>query len=300
MSAALKSLIKYGIALVLLALVIRHAGIETIADDLRRITPLSWLAAIACVTLAQLVSSFRMEYFFRASGYPLSARYAMILCYVGAFYNFLLPGGIGGDAYKVILARKRMEMGAKTGVRIMLADRGSGLCILLLLFGVLLLRMDIAVIPYAHMLIVAGVIVMLLCYLGFSQWLLAFPPRVMAASLGYSLVIQSLWMGALASVWLSLGDGHHLGGYLALYCAASVAGMIPASPGGLGLKEGTYYFGASLLARYAGLPLSPQLGVTLSLCLFVLMFISALPGIIWLEKIGKMDYSKAPWQKEHD
>jgi uncharacterized membrane protein YbhN (UPF0104 family) len=294
MSAALKSLVKYGVALVLLALVIRHAGIGAIAGDLRRITLFSWIAAIACVTLAQLISSFRMEYFFRAAGYPLSARYAIILCYIGAFYNFLLPGGIGGDAYKVILARKRMEMGAKTGVRIMLADRGSGLCILLMLFAGLLLGMNITFIPYAHAIIVAGAIVTFLCYLGFSQALLAFPPRVMAASLGYSLVIQLLWMGALASVWLSLGDGQHLEGYLALYCAASIAGMIPASPGGLGLKEGTYYFGATWLAHYAGLPLSPQLGVTLSLCLFVLMFISALPGVIWLEKIGKMDYSKSP------
>jgi hypothetical protein len=47
----------------------------------------------------------------------------------------------------------------------------------------------------------------------------------------------------------------------------------------------TYFYGAKMIQHYTNVPVDGNLGVTLSLCIFSLSFISALPGILWLHKV---------------
>jgi uncharacterized membrane protein YbhN (UPF0104 family) len=288
--SALWSIGKYVLAAVLLYFIIRHAGVDKILGYLRRIPLLLLLLGFALVTFAQLGSALRMRYFFRASGFPLSVRYATILFYVGAFYNFLLPGGIGGDAYKVILARRRMNVTASQGIRIMLADRASGLCVLMLTLFAGLFTLDITAIPHARASIIAAAVMTLLCYLFFSRLLMRQPPAVMMGSLPYSLLTQGLWIAGLLTIWAALGNGHSAVEYVVLYCAASITGMLPVSVGGLGIKEMTYFYGAQLLRRFAHSGVDGDLGIAISLCIFFLTFATSLPGLLWLNKVEKAHY----------
>jgi glycosyltransferase 2 family protein len=241
------------------------------------------------VTVAQIIASLRMRYFFHASGFHLNKKFACVLYYVGAFYNFLLPGGVGGDAYKVVLARKRMEMPAMQGIRIMIADRASGLCILMSILFASLYLIDLSkVTAYANLLITLAFIITLAAYVTISKLFLKLPPKVMLMSLPYSLVSQACWVLTLSVLWKSLGNGQNLVEYTMLYCVASIASMLPVSVGGLGIREMTYFYGASLITRYAGIAVDGNLGVVLSLCIFALTFISALPGVLWLNKVAHL------------
>jgi len=292
MKSALWSIGKYVLAVILLIVILQHAQTDKILGYLRQIPPLKLLLSFMLITFAQIASGLRMRFFFRAAGFEIHRQFAIVLFYVGAFYNFLLPGGIGGDAYKVILARKRMNVTAKQGICIMLADRASGLCILMLAMFAALLMLDFsATIPYAPALIIACICITLVAYLFFSRWLMKMPPQVMLKSLPYSLAIQALWIAGLLAIWSSLGTGSYAIEYIVLYCAASITGMLPVSVGGLGIKEMTYYAGAQQLQHFAHSGVDGDLGIAISLCIFFLMFASSLPGLLWLTKVERIDHS---------
>lgn len=292
LKSAFWSIVKYLLAITLLVIVIRQAGPDKILGYLKKIPPLKLIFAFSLITLAQIASALRMRYFFNASGFFLNARFATILFYVGAFYNFLLPGGIGGDAYKVVLVRRRLEVTTKQGIQIMLADRASGLCILMLtMFGALLALDFSSTIAYARPLILLCGLITVAGYLFFSRWLLKQTSLTMIGSLPYSLASQSLWLASLLAVWAALSGGQYAPEYITLYCAASIAGMLPISVGGLGVKESTYYFGAEILRRYTHSGVDGDLGIAISLCIFFLMFTASLPGLLWLNKVEKAHYA---------
>ena len=291
MTAKTKSAFKYLFALVLLVFIVRHAGTEKILGYLKQISPLNCLLALAAACLAQIFAARRMQYFFNASGFPLNTRYAIILYYVGSFYNFLLPGGIGGDAYKVILARRHMDMPAMKGIKLMIADRASGLCIVMLMMFGMLCFVDLShVIAYYHALLFCGVVITLIGYAAFPKLLLKQDPLTMIKALPYSLASQSCWIVALVLIWQSIGNGKNIVEYIIFYSAASVVGLLPISVGGLGVKEMTYYYGADVMQRFAGIAVDPDIGIAISLCLFAMSFISSLPGLVFLEKIEKTSH----------
>ncbi|QKG53302.1 lysylphosphatidylglycerol synthase transmembrane domain-containing protein [Hymenobacter sp. BRD67] len=87
-------------------LVARHLDLPTLGRTLRYARP-GWLGlAAGLFTLSKLISSVRLNTFFRAVGIQLTERYNLRLYWLGMFYNLFLPGGIGGDGYKVYLLGK--------------------------------------------------------------------------------------------------------------------------------------------------------------------------------------------------
>lgn len=291
MTSRHKSIVKYLLAVALLTLLLHNTNIAKIVGYFKQISPVNIIAAFLFVTCAQIIAAMRMRYLFHASGFHLSRKFVIVLYYVGAFYNFLLPGGIGGDAYKVMIARKRMEMKTTLGIKIMIADRASGLCVLMFILFASLYLIDVSnIMPYANWLLAGAAIITVAAYLVISKIVLKQLPKTMLTSLPYSLVSQLLWVLTLYSIWQSLGNGKYFVEYAGLYCAASIASMLPVSVGGLGIREMTYYYGASLLAHYAGIPVDGNLGVVLSLCIFALTFLAAMPGILWLHKITHLHH----------
>src|SRR6476646_11862338 len=58
------------------------------------------------------------------------------LYWMGMFYNLFLPGSISGDAYKVVLLKKRYDSSYKKTSAAVLLDRFSGLLALGLIMSV--------------------------------------------------------------------------------------------------------------------------------------------------------------------
>ena len=66
-----------------------------------------WLIlALVAFLASKFLSAFRLNFFFRALGLKLNDWFNLKLYLLGMLYNQFLPGGIGGDGYKVYLLNK--------------------------------------------------------------------------------------------------------------------------------------------------------------------------------------------------
>ena len=107
------------------------------------------LLALFAFNLSKIVAAFRLNRFYKVIGVSLTDRYNLMLYYIGMFYNLFLPGSVGGDAYKVFLLHEQGVGRTKPLILATLLDRLSGLALLALLtFGLILLREDLAELPY--------------------------------------------------------------------------------------------------------------------------------------------------------
>ena len=88
--------------------------------------PLGLLLAFLAFNASKVLSAFRLNYFFRALQLELSEKYNLKLYYLGMLYNQFLPGGIGGDGYKVYLLNKLYQTPVKGLIAATLLDRISG------------------------------------------------------------------------------------------------------------------------------------------------------------------------------
>src|SRR5690606_18716449 len=88
-----------------------------------------WLfvPALLFFALSQLISSFRLLNFFKNIELPISVKHNIILYVQGMFYNIFLPGGIGGDGYKILTLRNQYNTASKQIFSAVFFDRLSGL-----------------------------------------------------------------------------------------------------------------------------------------------------------------------------
>jgi len=288
MKKRLLFLLKYTLALAMLAWVLHQADIEGIKDVYARLSPAHALLAFVFFNLGQCASSERMRYYYRHAGYRLARGFTLRLTYVSMFYNLLVPGGIGGDAYRVALLRKLQEVPIGKGVRLQLSNRLSGLVaiclliLLLLIFSTLDLpaRLLVTGIPLCLMMLGIGYVYVLLP-------MLKEPREVARGALLWSLGAQMLALLGVGALCLGLGsDGTQLVDYMLLYLAAALAGMLPITIGGLGIREFTFFYGAQLIGKIGGAGLHPELGVALALACFGITLVSSLAGVLWMGKLG--------------
>ena len=63
--------------------------------------------------ISQIISSERLRNLLNVNGFNLSFLENGKLYVIGMFYNFFIPGGIGGDMYKTYLFKKNLQLGNK-------------------------------------------------------------------------------------------------------------------------------------------------------------------------------------------
>jgi glycosyltransferase 2 family protein len=223
------------------------------------------------IDLSQVISSYRLLGFVRLMGIPAGFGFNFRLYLLGMFYNVFLPGGIGGDGYKVYLLRKKFRQPTKVILFGLLIDRATGLWAIAVLASVCIL--GIPQIGLAPAWVLGGIAVFVAgLYLLYRFFFRRFLPWLPAAML-IALVVQALQMGAVLLILRALhAEGSYLP-YLFSFMLSTIATIVPLSVGGLGLRE------------YAILQLAPLLlldqatAVSTSLCFYVISTIAALPGI---------------------
>ncbi|MEJ2004045.1 MAG: lysylphosphatidylglycerol synthase transmembrane domain-containing protein [Cyclobacteriaceae bacterium] len=237
-------------------------------------TRLHWIVvALLLFNLSQGVSAIRLNHFFTLIGVPLSTGFNLKLYYIGMFYNLLLPGGIGGDAYKGFLLKKYFHAPVRRLASAMIADRASGLYAIFILMAILaiLLSEDIPlpIIYTVGLAVIVGITGLIL----FHQLFPLFRKIFLKATI-LSLAIQGLQIAAVWAILQSLGISDNIPAYLLIFLLSSVATIIPITVGGLGLREMVFLYGA----RYFGL--DPEISVSVSLLFFALTVLSSLAGLI--------------------
>ncbi len=230
------------------------------------------LAGFAAYGLVEICAGVRWQLLLRVQGIALSWARVFMLLLVGVFFNFVIPGGTGGDVVKVFYLLKETPGKRAPALLSVLVDRLIGLFALIAMAGVLiaaqwhwLLSSPDALKYIWTALAILGAslaglgVSFLLTGFGLIHRLPArFPGRDKFAelALAYNLYGRA-WKPSAAAFVLSLGA--HLGYFAMFYCAAasfSAASSVPSfgkfctimpvintltalpiSVGGLGVRE---------------------------------------------------------------
>lgn len=282
-------LVKYLVALAMVSWVLHQADLEGIRGVLSHISPFYILLAVGFFNAGQAASSERMRYYYRREGFSLERGFTLRLTYVSMFYNLLVPGGIGGDAYRVVLLDKLHGVPLRTGVRLQLSNRLNGLLAISLLILALLVFSSL---HFPALLLATGIPLCLLMLAGVYHYLFLPLLKESYATAGgallWSLAAQLLALAGVAALCTGLGsEPGQIVDYLLLYLIAALAGMLPITIGGLGIREFTFFYGAHWLQKLGGASLHPELGVTLALACFGITLASSMLGVVWMPGMKK-------------
>jgi uncharacterized membrane protein YbhN (UPF0104 family) len=199
------------------------------------------LPAILLFVGSKVATAIRLNCYFTNIGLRLSEGQNWRLYLIGMFYNLFLPGGIGGDGYKVYLLNKDFNTPIKPLLQASLLDRLGGLvAILSLLFGLLLLTefpLPLANSWTGKTLLLCGALGIIpgfwLLQKGlFSRFLPSF-----WLGIGWSFVGQMAQMATVVCLLLALGVTDKLLAYQAVFLASSVVAVLPLTIGGVGARE---------------------------------------------------------------
>ncbi|MCX6978592.1 MAG: lysylphosphatidylglycerol synthase transmembrane domain-containing protein [Verrucomicrobia bacterium] len=98
-----------------------------------------WLfAGFAAYGLVELASGIRWQLLLRVQGVALSWSRVFMLLLIGVFFNFIIPGGTGGDVVKVFYLLKETPDKRSPALLSVLVDRLIGLFSIIVMAGVLI------------------------------------------------------------------------------------------------------------------------------------------------------------------
>ena len=224
---------------------------------------------------SQLISSERLRLILNSNQYEISFINNFILYLLGIFYNFFIPGGFGGDAYKFYLMNKNYNWDLKKLFKLLVFDRLIGLgalvCILLFIIQNFIFKLSliITIISMIVALILGFVIVK---YIFKNQ-------HIYLESLALSVVNQFLQFLAILCIILSLGIDDNFIEIIVVFICSSILSVF--SIGGIGIREYIFLISASFIK------VSPEISASLGLLFTFSASFSTIPGLFYLVKKPK-------------
>lgn len=235
---------------------------------------MGWLLlALLLFVASKVTSAYRLNRFFRAEGLLLPQLYNLRLYFIGMFYNLFLPGGIGGDGYKVYLLNKHYKHPVKGLLMSVLIDRLSGLVSLGLLAQLLFIfSTAFAELGSWQYLIYTGLVlaypISWLALSGFYKKYLGVFHYTNLQSLG----VQGLQVLCAWCILAGLGVEAHYTDYTTLFLVSSVVAVLPFTIGGIGARELVFIYGVEFLL------IEESTAVAFSILFFVTTALSSLSG----------------------
>ncbi len=233
------------------------------------------LASLAFV-LSKVISALRLHSYFESTGLNITSGYNIRLYWIGMFYNLFLPGGIGGDGYKIYILRKQHTVSTKSLISATLLDRINGLFALLILaIGLALFIPEI--IAYQNLICLALLLLSLPSFWLFNKLLFGlFLPKLISSTL-LSIGVQVSQLVCAWFILLSLGVDTQILVYQFVFLISSMVAVLPFTIGGVGARELTFV----LSHEYLGI--DQNLAVAFSLIFFLITAVCSLPGILLKE-----------------
>jgi glycosyltransferase 2 family protein len=235
---------------------------------------IGWLiAAILLFVLSKIVSSFRLNYFFKSIDVHLSERKNLKLYWLGMFYNLFLPGGIGGDAYKVILLNRRNKHSVKSLSAAVLLDRISGVAGLGILAAVYFFIIQKN--TYSS-LIFAAVIPGVIAFYFFVKILFRSFTKVFTSTLLLGIFVQVLQVLCVYCIMASIGIPFETHPYILIFLLSSIVAILPFTIGGLGAREVVFLWGS----KQFGLDIHQA--VYISILFYLITLLISAVGLLWV------------------
>lgn len=275
-----KTVLKIAVTTALLIWVFSKVDINAVKK--RLLHPQYWemyLAAIVFFFLSMLVSAWRLMSFFKSLGLNINSRYNLRLYFLGLFYNFLLPGGIGGDGYKMYLINKTYKTPLKKLFWAVIFDRLSGLWAIGLIIVALIFmlpQIKISLFLPAGIFLAGSAIYYFVAWKFFADY-----TKYFFQAHGKALLLQLFQVLAVICLILGQPDANlKFPPYLLAFLVSGFGILIPVSAGGAGAREGIF----TVLAKNfpAVFPIKPDLGVFLASSFYLISLTVALLGIYYV------------------
>jgi uncharacterized membrane protein YbhN (UPF0104 family) len=197
-------------------------------------------------------------------------------------FNNVLPGGLGGDGYRMLLLNKRYQFPKLKSLRVMLYERVSGFYILVLL--------GFMILPFTHFFIInstvkwLGISCLILvtpCYFWGVKFVLKDNLQTALHAAKYSFAVQLLQIASVIAVIYGIDQSVSyamLKNYMLLFVIASIVTILPISIGPIGLREATFLYGLPLIGC-ADTTYGVAIAMFISLTAII---IGALGAVIWV------------------
>ena len=252
-------------------------GLHKILEVVKSADLLFILFASIVYFLSQIISSERLWFILKENNLIISSKENIKLYMIGIFYNFFIPGGVGGDAYKGVLMNKKFQWSLKKIYKLLILDRLIGfgviICLILVFSGFILdlefmSKFGAFLAPLYTLLFVVGKIIVQKIFDNES---------VYTRSFFISHIIQILQFGSIILILLSLGVTENYFTFLYIFLISSVLSIF--SFGGIGIREYVFFTFAS------GTAVSPDIATSAGLIFTFSALISSVPGLYFLIKI---------------
>lgn len=288
----LKTLLKFAVTAAALYFVIRKIEVTQVIALYRQANFLLLFLALIAFALSKLVSAYRLNMYFAAIDLKLKEKTNLQLYLLGMFYNLFLPGGIGGDGYKIYILQKEYNSGTKKILAAVLADRISGMVALLVLallgmtfldppgnsqfavrsFQVPIVNCHLSTVNLSFLLIP---FVFLVYYL-FIRYIYPYFLKINLITFGYGFIVQLLQVLCAWLLLLALGEKEHHLAYLVIFLVSSVVAVLPISVGGVGVRELTFLYGSQLMN------VDMNVAVGISFLFYMITAVVSLAGIYFV------------------
>jgi uncharacterized membrane protein YbhN (UPF0104 family) len=236
----------------------------------------SWLLlAVLLLMVSKLFSAFRLNIYFRNIRIHLPEWKNIKLYWLGMFYNLFLPGSISGDAYKVVLLKRKYNAPYKKTSAAVLLDRFSGLValgLIMSIYGIVVFENTL----YDTILICGAVAAVVVLYLVirffFTDFLVGF-----WATFVWGFFVQAIQVACIYCILLSLRLPINQPQWVFIFLIAAVVAVFPISlGGGLGTRELMFVEGAKYFH------LDAQIALVISLLFYLSTVIASLWGVFFV------------------
>lgn len=275
-----KTAIKIVLSLGILGFVLYKIDTKELLLVFGRVEWLYLLPALFFFALSKFIAAFRLNRFLAATGVHISNMFNIRLYLLGMFYNLFLPGGIGGDGYKIWLLNRRFNVKAKNIFWAILLDRVMGLLALFCLAAGLSAFIPIPEIyrSYTWLLIPVSIP----AFYFFMRFLFSKYLKIFFLTFGQSLLVQVSQVISAIFILLSLGIFSQVQDYIFVFLLSSIVAAFPITIGGIGSREITFLFGAEMMQ------LDVSNSIALSLLFYLITALVSLTGIYYSIRDDKL------------
>lgn len=275
-----KTILKFAVTTVLLYFVFRRVPFADVKYRMVHANYWWMLAALVSFFISIVVSAWRLSSFFKSINLRLDAKFNFRLYLLGLFYNFLLPGGIGGDGYKIYILNKNYKLPGRKVFFAILFDRLSGLwAIGLITVGLIFLipQIDIHIGIPLGIFIAASAVYYFVAYKFFREY-----TRYFFAGHAKAVIVQGFQVMAIVFILLGQDFTGKFSPYLLSFLISALATIIPISIGGAGIRETVF----TQLTKV--FPMDSTLAVFLPGSFYVISLLVALLGIYYVIRPSRL------------
>ena len=278
--------LKLAVTILLIVLVVKKTDISETKRIFQHSHP-QWLILAAVIYFCSfLVSNIRSRFFLNGIDIRLPYYEGLKLYLKGTVYNITLPGGVGGDGYKILSLRKSYGVPAKKIFWAFFFERLSGLWAI----GALLAGLGF-IIPKHFADPVLLLLVFVIASLAYATVMKRYfgeyagdfiPKHLLSAG------IQCLVMASVTCILFAQQIPFSLPAYLFSFQSSTIVSILNIGLSGLGVREFAMSYASELLST------DPALSVYVATTFWIISTMASLPGLLFVFRERSADVTHPP------